>query len=260
MEPAECRRKSRLRRNVRGAGWFRWWRWFLLSSAGYRRLFCVVALPAHIPDRPLVLAVLPFDDLSADREEYLVDSLTEEMITQVTQINPEHLRVIARTSAMQYENTKKSARQIGQELGADYILENSIRHQGGKLRITAQLVRTADQTHVWAENYDRDASDLLPLEREVTAGIAEQVHLKLLPSIAPASARRDVRVNARSMPKRTISICRAGISLTRGRARDCRRASSISSGPGQGSSYAAAYASMAGRLQPDHILWLRSRA
>jgi TolB-like protein/DNA-binding winged helix-turn-helix (wHTH) protein/Flp pilus assembly protein TadD len=137
-----------------------------------------------VPAHPIVLAVLPFDDLSADREEYLVDSLTEEMITQVTQINPEHLRVIARTSAMQYEGTKKSARQIGQELGADYILENSIRHQGGRLRITAQLVRTADQTHVWAENYDREVSDLLPLEREVTAGIAEQVHLKLLPTVA----------------------------------------------------------------------------
>ena len=120
------------------------------------------------------------------------------MTTQVTQINPEHLRVIARTSAMQYENTKKSARQIGQELGADYILENSIRHQGGRLRITAQLVRTADETHVWAENYDLrgERPAALLLEREVTAGIAEQVHLKLLPSVA-GSPRANERASQR---------------------------------------------------------------
>jgi tetratricopeptide (TPR) repeat protein len=85
---------------------------------------------------------------------------------------------------MQYAQTKKSAREIGQELGADYILENSVRHEGGRLRITAQLVRTADQTHVWAETYEREMLQLLPLESEVTADIAEQIHVQLLPSVA----------------------------------------------------------------------------
>ena len=140
----------------------------------------------------IVLAVLPFDDISSDPQEFLVDGLTEEMIAQVTRISPEHLWVIARTSAMQYKHTKKSARQIGQELGADYILENSIRHEGEQLRVTSQLVRSADQTHLWAESYNRDARELLPLEREVAEGIAEQIRLHLLPSVVvsrPAGLR-----------------------------------------------------------------------
>ena len=144
-----------------------------------------------VPTRATVLAVLPFDDLSPEPEEYLVDGLTEEMISQLTRISPD-LKVIARTSAMQYLRTKKSAREIGQELGADYVLENSIRHEGGRLRITAQLVRTADQTHLWADNYDRDVRELLPLESEVTQDIAEQIRRHLLPSAAisqPLSAR-----------------------------------------------------------------------
>jgi TolB-like protein/DNA-binding winged helix-turn-helix (wHTH) protein/Flp pilus assembly protein TadD len=141
---------------------------------------------------PAILAVLPFDDLSPDAEEYLVDSLTEEMIAKLTEISPAHLKIIARTSAMQYVHTKKNAREIGRELGADYILENSIRHEGGRLRITAQLVRASDQTHLWAESYDREMRDLLPLERDVTADIAEQIHLHLLtsvPTMTQANAR-----------------------------------------------------------------------
>ena len=142
--------------------------------------------------RPIVLAVLPFDDLSGEPQPFLVSGLTEEMIARVTQISPEHVKVIARTSAMQYERTKKNAREIGQELGADYVLENSIRHENGHIRITSQLVRTADQTHLWAENYDRDMRELLPLEGDVTASIAEQVQRELLPSVAitlPGSGR-----------------------------------------------------------------------
>lgn len=129
----------------------------------------------------LVLAVLPFDDLSPTREPYLEEGLTEEMIAQLTRINPGRLKVIARTSAMQYAHTKKNARQIGQELGADYILENSIRRENGKVRVTTQLVRTADQTHLWAETYEKDMAQLLLLEREVAEEIAQQIHVQLIP-------------------------------------------------------------------------------
>ncbi len=144
------------------------------------------------PPRRIILAVLPFDDLSSDPQPFLVEGLTEEMATRVTQISPDHLQVIARTSAMQYANTKKSARQIGQELGADYILENSIRHEGGRLRITSQLIRPADQVHLWAENYDRDMSQLLPVESEVTSDIAEQIQRQLLPKVV-VNRRPNVR-------------------------------------------------------------------
>lgn len=138
----------------------------------------------------LVIAVLPFDDLSQVPEPYFADGPTEEMIAQLTRLNPGRMKVIARTSAMQYVRTRKSARQIGRELGADYILENSIRREGARVRITTQLVRTADQTHTWAEIYDRDMRSLLPLENEVASDIAKHVHLELLPATA-GSMRSD---------------------------------------------------------------------
>jgi TolB-like protein/DNA-binding winged helix-turn-helix (wHTH) protein len=150
-----------------------------LCLAGVAAYLGWTRLRPHGPPRAEVLAVLPFDDLSPDPEDYLVDGLTEEMTAQLTRISPD-LHVIARTSAMQYVRTRKNAHQIGEELGADYILENSIRHEGGRLRITAQLVRTADQTHLWAENYDRKMSELLSLESEVASDIAQQIRLHLL--------------------------------------------------------------------------------
>ncbi len=153
----------------------------------------------HPSPPAMVLAVLPFDDLSSSPEPYLVEGLTEEMIAQLTRINPQRLKVIARTSAMQYAHTKKSAREIGRELGADYILENSIRHENGRLRITAQLVRTADQTHLWAETYEREMLQLLPLESEVTAAIAEQIHVQLLPATSPTPPARPVNPDAHEL-------------------------------------------------------------
>jgi len=155
--------------------------------------------PSSHPQAPVVLAVLPFDDLSADPEPYLVEGLTEEMISQLTRINPQRLKVIARTSAMQYSRTKKNAREIGQELGADYVLENSIRHENGRLRITAQLVRAADQTHLWADTYEREMVQLLPLESEVTANIAEQIHVQLLPGMGPIPSARSVNPDAHEL-------------------------------------------------------------
>ena len=163
----------------------------ILSSFVYLRLR---EKRLHAAVRPLVIAVLPFDDLSGDPQPFLVEGLTEEMIARVTQINPELLKVVGRTSAMQYERTRKGAREIGQELGADYVLENSIRHEAGRLRITSQLVRASDQTHVWAESYERDMRELLPLESEVSEDIAEQIQRKLFPALAPPPT-----INARAV-------------------------------------------------------------
>lgn len=143
--------------------------------------------------RAIVLAVLPFDDIGPNPEPYLVEGLTEEMIARLTRINPERMKVIARTSAMQYAYTKKSARQIGQDLGADYILENSIRREGTRLRITAQLVRTIDQTHLWAQTYEREMVQLLALESEVTEDIAEHIHVQLVPAVATTGSTSNQR-------------------------------------------------------------------
>ncbi len=138
------------------------------------------------PSRPdtgkTMLAVLPFQNLSGDPDqEYFSDGLTEEMITQLGRMHPERLGVIARTSAMQYKNSQKGTDQIGRELGVDYILEGSVRRQGPRVRISAQLIQVSDQTHLWAESYERDRRDILALQTEVARAIANQIRVKLTP-------------------------------------------------------------------------------
>ncbi len=142
--------------------------------------------PRPVPDsgarKRIMLAILPFQNLSDDPgQEYFSDGLTEETITDLGQLSPEQLGVIARTSAMAYKHTDKTISQIGRELGVDYILEGSIRREGGKARVSAQLIRVTDQTHLWAENYNRDLHDLLGMESELGKTIAQQVQLNLTP-------------------------------------------------------------------------------
>ena len=130
----------------------------------------------------IMLAVLPFDNLSGDREqEYFSDGLTEEMINQLGRLHPERLGVIARTSAMNYKHASKGIDQIGRELGVDYVLEGGVRCAGERLRITAQLIQVSDQTHSWAESYERDLSDALALQSEVALAIASEINVKLTP-------------------------------------------------------------------------------
>ena len=128
----------------------------------------------------VMLAVLPFANLSNDPEqEYFSDGLTEETITDLGELNPDRLGVIARTSAAAYKHTNKTIAQIGRELGVDYILEGSVRREGGSARITAQLIRVKDQVHLWAHNYDRETGGLLALQNELGRAIAQQVQVKL---------------------------------------------------------------------------------
>jgi TolB-like protein/DNA-binding winged helix-turn-helix (wHTH) protein/Tfp pilus assembly protein PilF len=143
------------------------------------------------PAGRIMLAVLPFDNLSGDPEqEYFSDGLTEEMITQLTHVNPESLAVVARTSAMQYKYTRKSAAQIGRELRVDYLLEGSVRRAGERVRISAQLIRVRDETHRWAEDYDEHVRDILTLQDNVARAIAGEISLKLSPT---AENRRRLR-------------------------------------------------------------------
>ena len=113
--------------------------------------------PPTEPPR-VTVAVLPFENLSGDAErEYLADGLAEETIASFGQIDPDHLSVIGRTSTLAYKRTRKSLAEIGRELGADYLMEGSIRAEGTGLRITSRLVRVRDQTQVWSAFYDRAA-------------------------------------------------------------------------------------------------------
>jgi len=144
---------------------------------------------APVPKR-IMLAVLPFENLSDEAEqEFFSEGMTEEMITQLGRLDPARLGVIARTSSMQYKKTTKTAAQIGEELKVDYVLEGSIRRAGNRIRITAQLIKASDQTHVWTEKYDRTAEDVLVLQTEAAEQIARSLALELLPEFRAVLAR-----------------------------------------------------------------------
>ena len=157
----------------------------LISYFGWRVLGRAPSPPGRV-----MLAVLPFENLSGDPgQEYFSDGLTEEMISQLGQLSPERLGVISRTTSMAYKNTSKSAQQIGAELGVEYVLESSVRRDGDQVRITTQLIRTRDQVHVWAHNYDRHISGSIALQEEVAKAVAEQIAVKLSPEYASRPTR-----------------------------------------------------------------------
>ncbi len=175
-EPARAAR-SRARR-------FLW-----LAAAAVTALIGIAAAyvklrPSHPPAKPpgarVMLAVLPFTNLSGDpSQDYFADGLTEEMITDLGRLNPQALGVIARTSAMRYRQTQKDIGQIGRELGVGYILEGSVRREGNTVRISAQLIQVSDQTHIWAENYERQVKDILSVQRDVAQAIAGKIRISL---------------------------------------------------------------------------------
>ncbi|MFZ1023643.1 MAG: adenylate/guanylate cyclase domain-containing protein [Thermoplasmata archaeon] len=158
-----------------------------------------IPLPWNAPETsppssaPTGVAVLPFANISPDtRDEYFADGLTEELITVLSQIPG--LRVIARTSVMQYRSTTKPVSQIGAELGVAAVLEGSVRKAGNRLRITAQLIDAGTQGHLWANSFDRDLDDIFALQSEMAKNVAGSLKVTLLP-------REEVRLAARRLPK-----------------------------------------------------------
>jgi TolB-like protein/DNA-binding winged helix-turn-helix (wHTH) protein/Flp pilus assembly protein TadD len=143
------------------------------------------------------IAVLPFENLGGDPDRaYLADGLTEEVTAWLGQADPERLRVVSRTSAVVARRASRSLADIGRELGADYILESSIRIQSGRARITAALIRARDQVQVWSEVYTRELTSMLGLQQELGVAIAEQIRFRLAPQRVDALARREPRVAA----------------------------------------------------------------
>lgn len=137
------------------------------------------------------LLVLPFKNLSPEREqEWFSDGLTEEMITQLAGLRPESLAVIGRTSSVQLKSTDKTLAQIGEELNVDLILEGSVRREGDHVRVTAQLIDARDESHLWAESYDRDLPGALAVQTEVSRLVARSLGTRLLnsESLPPARA------------------------------------------------------------------------
>jgi TolB-like protein/DNA-binding winged helix-turn-helix (wHTH) protein/tetratricopeptide (TPR) repeat protein len=124
------------------------------------------------------IAVLPLQNLSADpAQEYFSDGMTDALITDLAQIS--NLKVISRTSSLQYKQTKKSLPEIARELGVDGIVEGTVQRSGNRVRITAQLIHGPSDKHIWANSFEGDMGDVFTLEREVTQEIARQIQTQL---------------------------------------------------------------------------------
>ena len=131
------------------------------------------------PDK-IMLAVLPFENFTGDpTQDYFSDGLTEEMISQLGNLDPAHLGVIARTSVMHYKDSRASIPQVGKDLGVQYVIEGSVRRDSERVRITAQLIQVSDQSHLWAREYDRDLGHLLELQEEIAREVANEIEFSL---------------------------------------------------------------------------------
>ena len=142
---------------------------------------------------PVTLALLPFENLtgSAD-QEYFADGLSEETIAVLGKLNPSRLTVIARTSTMAYKRRTKTASEIGRELGADYLVEGSVRRDGERVRVTVKLIRVSDQSRIWSESYDRFGTEVIRIQDELGAAIARQVQVELSPG--DTNQRKQTRI------------------------------------------------------------------
>jgi eukaryotic-like serine/threonine-protein kinase len=131
--------------------------------------------PAALPS----IAVLPFDNLSAEKDQdYFCDGITEEITNALTHVDG--LRVVARTSAFAFKDRKEDIRAIGQALNVGSVVEGSVRKAGSKIRITAQLVNVADGYHIWSERYDREMEDVFTIQDEITLAVVDKLKVTLL--------------------------------------------------------------------------------
>ncbi len=136
-----------------------------------------------IPEERNMLVVLPFENLGLPEDQYFADGITEEITSRLAAIHM--LGVISRTSAIQYKDTNKTTKQIGEELNVDYILEGSVRWDRspeglGRVRVTPQLVRVADDTNFWSERYDRVIEDIFSVQSEIAEQVARMLDLTVL--------------------------------------------------------------------------------
>jgi TolB-like protein/Tfp pilus assembly protein PilF len=207
-----------------GESWLRGWLAPGLAAAA-TVILIALAWPSSSPTPPaatgrIMIAVLPFENLSGSSDQdYFSDGLTEEMITELGRLHPDRLGVIARTSTMTYKGAKKTAAEIASELSVDYLLEGSVRRDGDRVRITTQLIRARDQTHLWAENYDRELAGVIDIQSQVSRAVADRIQLALAPD-----ARR-VRAGVRPLnPQAHEAALMGRYFLERRTAADIRKA------------------------------------
>ena len=142
------------------------------------------------PDAPprVMLAVLPFQNLSDDSaQDFVADGLTEELIGQAGRISPDTLGVIARTTVMEYKGGGRSIRQIASELRVDFVVEGGVRREGDRIRVTVQLIRSADQAQIWSGMRDCATGSLLTLQHDLAGDISREIRVRLA---APVETKR----------------------------------------------------------------------
>ena len=140
-------------------------------------LAALTAVPVAPDDKSI--AVLPFADMSAEKnQEYMADGIADELLNLLAQA-PD-LKVIARTSSFAFKGQNIEIAEIAKKLNVAHVLEGSVRTSGDKLRITAQLIRTADSTHLWSERYDRPMDDIFAVQDEIANAIVQALQIKLL--------------------------------------------------------------------------------
>jgi TolB-like protein/DNA-binding winged helix-turn-helix (wHTH) protein/Flp pilus assembly protein TadD len=165
----------------RGPGILRAYRWPLVGLAAMLVLgFAFVLLKSRqtvaTPPKIRSLAVLPLKNLSGDPGQgYLADGMTEELIGRLAAIHD--LRVISRTSVMQFQDPKQTVPAIARTLGVDAIVEGSVIRDGNRIRVHAQLIRASNDEHFWSETYDREMGDVLSLESDIAQSIAQKVEV-----------------------------------------------------------------------------------
>src|SRR6202022_144346 len=126
------------------------------------------------------MVVLPFENLSGDKDQqYFTDGMTDELIAHLAKIRS--LRVISRTSAMEYKGTHKTLSEIARDLNVDAVVEGTVLRSGNRVRITAELVQVSTDHHLWAETYESPLGDVLTLQNQVATAIANEIRIKLTP-------------------------------------------------------------------------------
>jgi TolB-like protein/Tfp pilus assembly protein PilF/predicted Ser/Thr protein kinase len=151
--------------------------------------------PAPAPERTPCIAVLPFANMSGDKDnEYFSDGLAEEILNALTKLAG--LKVVARTSAFAFKGRNEDIRRIGETLGATHILEGSVRKAGNRVRVSGQLIGIADGCHLWSERFDREMTDIFAIQDEISEAIVDALRLKLAGTANPPAVRRAIDPSA----------------------------------------------------------------